>query len=103
MRRTGRAVWFLALIFLIYTALADAQQPKKIAQIRFVSVSGDPKTPGRNIEAFRQELRDLGYEEGKNVLLSIATPLHYLEIRAQNPDLEELFKLRSRPASTHLS
>ena len=68
MRQTARAVWLLAFIYLIHTGLADAQQAKKIPRIGFVSVSNDPKNPGRNIEAFRQGIRDLGYEEGKNVL-----------------------------------
>jgi putative tryptophan/tyrosine transport system substrate-binding protein len=45
------------------------KQAKKIPRIGFVSVSNDPKNPGRNIEAFRQGLRDVGYEEGKNVLV----------------------------------
>ena len=50
-------------------SVGEGQQTKKLPRIGFVSVSGDPKTPGRNIEAFRQGLRDLGYEEGKNVLV----------------------------------
>jgi putative tryptophan/tyrosine transport system substrate-binding protein len=54
---------------LISVPLAEAQQPKKVARIGYVSGSGDPKTPGPSIEAFRQGLRDLGYIEGKNVLV----------------------------------
>ena len=50
-------------------SVGEGQQTKKLPRIGYVSVSGDPQTPGRNIEAFRQGLRDLGYEEGKNVLV----------------------------------
>ena len=46
----------------------DAQQPKKVARIGFVSGVGDPSTPGPLVNAFRQGLRDLGYIEGKNIL-----------------------------------
>jgi len=48
---------------------AEAQQTKKIPRIGFVSVSGDAGNPGRNVEAFRQGLRDLDYIEGKNILV----------------------------------
>jgi hypothetical protein len=46
-----------------------AQQPKKLPRIGLVSVSGDASNPGRNVEVFRQGLRDLGYIEGKNILV----------------------------------
>ena len=50
---------------------AEAQQPKKIPRIGFLSGSGNPTrtAPDPNAEAFRQGLRDLGYIEGKNILV----------------------------------
>ncbi len=42
-----------------------AQQPR----IGWVSGSGDPNTPGPQVEAFRQGLRDIGYVEGKNIVV----------------------------------
>jgi hypothetical protein len=53
--------------------LGDAHQPAKVPRIGFVSVSGDPNTPGRLFEAFRQGLQDLGYVilRGKISWLSI--------------------------------
>ena len=48
---------------------AEAQQPKKVPRIGYVSASGGPGTPDPRFEAFRQGLRDLGYSEGKNILV----------------------------------
>jgi putative tryptophan/tyrosine transport system substrate-binding protein len=48
---------------------AEAQQPKKVPRIGYVSGSGDANNPGPLVEAFRQGLRDLGYTEGKNILV----------------------------------
>ncbi len=59
----------LVTFILVFVSLAEAQQPKKVPRIGYVSASGDPKTPGPNLEAFRQGLRDLGYIEGKNILV----------------------------------
>ena len=55
----------------IITALdiALAQQPAKIPRIGYVSGSGDANNPGPSVEAFRKGLRDLGYIEGKNILV----------------------------------
>ena len=66
--RTIIVVWLVALGFAPFR-VAEAQQPKKVPRIGFLAVSGDPNTPGPWVEAFRQGLRDLGYTEGKNVLV----------------------------------
>jgi putative tryptophan/tyrosine transport system substrate-binding protein len=48
---------------------AQAQQPGKIPRIAYLAGRGDPSTPDPLIEAFRQGLRDLGYVEGKNIVV----------------------------------
>ena len=46
----------------------QAQQPQKIPRIGFVSGSS-ANDPGFGLNAFRQGLRDLGYVEGKNIVI----------------------------------
>jgi putative ABC transport system substrate-binding protein len=58
---------FLALI-LTTVHLAEAQQPKKAPRIGFLSGS-PPSSIKARTEAFRQGLRDLGYVEGKNIVI----------------------------------
>jgi len=48
---------------------ADAQQPTKIPRIGYVSGTGSASDPGPYVEALRQGLRDLGYIEGKNIVI----------------------------------
>jgi len=50
-------------------AVATAQQPAKIPRIGFLSGTGDANNPGPSTEAFRRGLRDLGYIEGKNIVV----------------------------------
>jgi putative tryptophan/tyrosine transport system substrate-binding protein len=47
---------------------AQAQQPKKVLRIGYLS-SGSPSTNLGDLQAFLQGLRELGYVEGKNVLI----------------------------------
>ena len=56
-----------AFVLVVAGATAQAQQPTNIPRIGYVSGSGNPKTPGPQVEGFRQGLRDLGYIEGKNI------------------------------------
>jgi ABC-type uncharacterized transport system substrate-binding protein len=60
-------VYALPVLILATIYLAEAQQPKKVPRIGWVSESSDPNTPGPQVEAFRHGLRDLGYVEGKNM------------------------------------
>src|SRR5262245_4970038 len=48
---------------------AEAQQATKVPHIGFLLVSGDPNTPPPWVDAFRQGLRELGYTEGKNIVI----------------------------------
>ena len=47
---------------------AEAQQPKKVPRIGFLG-SASPSAISTRIEAFRQGLRELGYVEGKNIVI----------------------------------
>src|SRR5262245_4936496 len=67
----NRKVSCLALVAMIFALCfsVEAQQSGRVPRIGFVSASGDANNPGSNVEAFRQGLRDLGYFDGKNILV----------------------------------
>jgi putative ABC transport system substrate-binding protein len=69
MKRAAVPSILIAAILLAVAVIAEAQQAAKIPRIGYVSPVGDPKTPGPQIEGFRQGLRDLGYIEGKNIVV----------------------------------
>ena len=58
-------VWLLATVLLMTASLAIAQQVKKMPRIGYLA--GDSRAPSH--EAFRLGLKDLGYLEGRNVLI----------------------------------
>jgi putative tryptophan/tyrosine transport system substrate-binding protein len=68
MKRKITVLTLSAMLFALWLP-AEAQQPKKVPRIGFVSPSGDPNDPGPQVEGFRQGLGDLGYIEGKNILV----------------------------------
>jgi putative tryptophan/tyrosine transport system substrate-binding protein len=68
LRKTALAATLFAGALLAVAVTIEAQQPKKVARIGYLSGRGDsPSAPP--VEAFRQGLRDRGYTEGKNILV----------------------------------
>jgi putative ABC transport system substrate-binding protein len=72
-------IWLLATILLTTVSVAEAQQPTKIPRIGYLIVAFPSTAPART-EAFRQGLRELGYVEGKNIVIEY----RYAEERLTN-------------------
>jgi len=58
-------VWLLVILFLTIGSYAQAQQAGKIPRIGWLTSGSSPA----RLEAFRQGLRELGYVEGKNIII----------------------------------
>jgi len=58
----------LSALLVVLCASAEAQQRAKVPWIGYLSVSS-PSAMADRIEAFRQGLRELGYVEGKNIVI----------------------------------
>jgi ABC-type uncharacterized transport system substrate-binding protein len=58
----------LLSVLLFTISLAQAQQPKKVPRIGYLS-SGDPASESIRSEPIRAALRDLGYIEGQNIAI----------------------------------
>jgi putative ABC transport system substrate-binding protein len=61
-------VWLLATFFLATVSIAEAQQAPKIPRIGYLTGASFSAISSRR-EEFRQGLRELGYVEGKNILI----------------------------------
>ena len=81
----------LALALTICGAVAQAQQPAGIPRIGILS-RGSSSFQSARVEAFRQRLRELGYVEGKNIVIEY----RYAEGKLERlPDLAaELVRLK---------
>ena len=61
--------WFaLCAMLLALCVSAEAQQRAKIPRVAYVLATSASAVPAR-VGAFRQGLRDLGYDEGKNIII----------------------------------
>ena len=60
--------WLLITVLLITFVSAQAQQPTKVPRVGFLGGGSASANVGR-MEAFRQGLRELGYVEGKNIVI----------------------------------
>ena len=76
-----------AVVLLAVGVTAQAQQPKKVPRIGYLAGVGSAPN-----EAFLQGLRDLGYVEGKNVLIEFRTTGGKFERRPELAD--ELVRLK---------
>src|SRR5215471_11194778 len=63
-----RLLWIVTLVLLAIGTFAEAQQPAKAPRIGFLGGSS-PSAISARIEAFRRGLRELGYVEGKNIVI----------------------------------
>ena len=61
-------VFALGVVFLALSFPSAAQQPAKIPRIGYLT-GNSPSTDSTRHEAFRQGLRELGYVEGKNIVI----------------------------------
>ncbi len=59
----------LPTVLLLTASLVEAQQPTKVPRIGFLSGGSPTTTSPARYEAFRQRLRELGYVEGKNIVI----------------------------------
>jgi putative ABC transport system substrate-binding protein len=76
---------FLVLLSALLFALcvsAQAQQPTKVPRIGF-QLDAPAATAAARIEAFRQGLRELGYIEGKNIIIEWRSSEGRIERRSE--------------------
>jgi putative tryptophan/tyrosine transport system substrate-binding protein len=82
----------LTLGFLVAPLATDAQPPGKMTRIGILAAPSDAPERVRNLEAFRQGLRDLGWVEGQNLAMEYRS---VKDRAARLPDLAaELVQLK---------
>ena len=69
MKRAAVGSIAVAVILLAMAVIAEAQQPEKVYRIGYLT---GRTNIGPNDEAFRRALRDLGYIEGRNLVIEWA-------------------------------
>jgi putative ABC transport system substrate-binding protein len=67
MKKSAASI-LVVVVQLAFGVIAEAQQPKKIPRIGFLTATSASSQAPR-LEAFRQGLKDLGYFEGKNITI----------------------------------
>ena len=68
MRKAGVLSILFVVVLLAVAVIAEAQQPKKVPRIGYLS-SLDPASESTRAEAIRLALRELGYIEGQNIAI----------------------------------
>ena len=60
--------WLITAILLVHIHLAEAQQPKKVSRLGYLS-NADAATDSPRAEGIRLALRELGYIGGQNIAI----------------------------------
>src|SRR5215510_13864628 len=68
LKKVGWLSIFVTAALLTFAVRTNAQQPKKVPRIGWLSAAPLSANADR-IEAFRKGLRELGYVEGKNIFI----------------------------------
>jgi putative ABC transport system substrate-binding protein len=68
MKKVALLSILLVAVQLAVAVIAEAQQPKKVPRIGFLNASS-PSSVADRLDAFRQGLRELGYLEGKDIVV----------------------------------
>jgi putative tryptophan/tyrosine transport system substrate-binding protein len=68
MKKAGLSSILIAVVLLALGVITEAQQPKSIPLVG-VLVAGSPSSMATRINAFQQRLRELGYTEGRNIVV----------------------------------
>ena len=96
MKKVAWSSILVVAVLLAVGVIADAQQPTKIPRIGYL-IGTSPTANAARVEAFRQGLRELGYVEGKTIVIE----WRWAEGKPDRlPDLAaELVRLRSTSSS----
>jgi putative tryptophan/tyrosine transport system substrate-binding protein len=65
MKRAAALSILVSVMLLAVAVIVEAQQPKKVPRIGFLSPTSDDS----RVEVFRQGLRELGYVDGQNITI----------------------------------
>ena len=68
MKKAAASSILVSVMLLAVVVIAEAQQPKKVPRIGYLSAPSRSAQSVRH-ESFRQGLRELGYVEGKNIVI----------------------------------
>src|SRR6266498_5258946 len=68
MKKAAASSILVSLVLLAVVVIAEAQQPKKVFRIGYLS-SGNPTSESARAEGLRLALRERGYIEGQNIAI----------------------------------
>jgi putative ABC transport system substrate-binding protein len=69
MKLLRKVILGLLAVLLMGFGSAEAQQPTKLPRIGYISGTGNATDQGPYVESLRRGLRDLGYVDGRNIVI----------------------------------